>query len=55
MIGKTKEKIDIKGGWKEITALMEVSDKGHGKIVDLLLAKERMLMWEVISCILKKY
>ena len=53
MIGKTKEMIDIKGGWKETTALMEASDKAHGKIVELLLAKERMLMWEVISCILK--
>ena len=29
--------IDIKGGWKETTALMEASDKAHGKIVELLL------------------
>ena len=44
MIGMTKEMIDIKGGWKETTALMELPYKGHGKIVKLLLAKERMLM-----------
>ena len=41
MIGKTKEMIDIKGGWKETTALMKASDKGHGKIVEPLLAKAK--------------
>ena len=44
MIGMTKEVIDVTGGVFETTALMEASNKAHGKIVEPLLAKERMLM-----------
>ena len=37
MIGMTKEMIDIKGGWKKASALMNAAQKGHGKIVEVLL------------------
>ena len=37
MIGMTKELINIKGGEYQITALMNASMEGHGKIVELLL------------------